>query len=103
MPAQVATKYRVEWSAPIRMWKSSFKTALFSYGLPIEDILVDEMDLTVIRKRNLYTILEKMKGDLQTHYITETVTVESVTKALQRILTESDSSLEEVRILWDRY
>lgn len=102
MSARVAVKYRVEWSPRITMWKSSFKTALFAYGLPIEDILVDEMELTVIRKQNLYTILEKMRGDLQTHYITDTVTVNSVVNALETVIRNSDATLEEVRIKWDQ-
>lgn len=103
MPARVATKYQVKWSHPITMWKSSFKTALFAYGLPVDDIIIDDLELTVIRKRNLYTILEKMKGDLQSHLITDTVTVGSVANALEAILSISDDNLEEVRVLWDQY
>ena len=100
MTARVATQYRVTYSGPITMWKSSFKTALFRYGLPLEDITYDDVETTIIRKEHLGAILEKMQGDLPTHKITETVTLHSVTKALERILFESDPTLGEVRILW---
>ena len=101
MPARVAKTYKVKWSNPITMWKSSFKTGLFAYGLPLEDILVDEVELTIIRKENLQPILDKMRGDLQHHYITDTVTVGSVANALELILMQADPNIEEVRIRWD--
>ena len=101
MGARVAERYQVRWGDRITMWKSSFKAGLFAYGLPLEDITIDEPELTVIRKRNLYHILEKMKGDLPNHLITETVTVKQVSQALDRILMTCDPNLEEVRIKWD--
>lgn len=102
MSAKVATQYRVNWSDPIRMWKSSFKSALFAYGLPLEDILVDEPDLTVISKEHLMLILEKMQGDLPDHMVSQQMSVRQSAQALAYILSVCDPSLNEVRIKWDQ-
>ena len=101
MPGRVATRYDIRWSGRITMWKSSFMSGLYSYGLPLEDLVHDDIDTTIIRRENLPMVLEKMRGDLPTHLVSQTVTVNSVANALEAVLLQAEPGSDVVRIKWD--
>ena len=99
--ARVATTYRIEYSRPIRMWRTSFKTALFRFGLQHRDISYEDNEMTKFYTGPLYECRDRMREADQNYKITDTVTVGGVLRALEQVLDLQDKGIIEVVIKWD--
>lgn len=101
MPARVATTYKVRYSGSFRVWKGTFKEALFYYGLNNDEITDHSQQLTTISKEGLIRVLDKMKGDLQSHVIQGDINVGQYVSIINEMLSMSDPNNGMVHLLWD--
>ena len=99
MSAQFTLKYNVIWSEPISIWRSSFKYALFAYGLQKEDIYVDDEQDFVLTKESLESIYNKLEYEKDDYQITENMKVKKLKHQLDQIINNTQEDV--VRIRWD--